>query len=301
MKALVLGGNGFIGLHLVKALLKSGMSVRVFDNSFNGLISDNRHVDCHCGDFSDNTKILEALHGIDVVYHLISTSLPGTSNLDPVADIEGNLIASVNLFENMVKLNIGKIVYLSSGGTVYGNPVLDMVSEDHPLSPLCSYGIIKSTIEKYLIMFQKLYGLQPIILRPSNPFGPGQGHIGVQGVIATFFNQIKNEQTIDIWGNGSAIRDYIYISDLIDLCVKAGYSDRAGIYNAGTGKGCSLNDLVIKIKKVTGISPTIKYNSARAFDVKQIILDIARAEKAFDWSPCVPIDQGLNMYWQWLQ
>ena len=145
------------------------------------------------------------------------------------------------------------------------------------------------------------HGLQPTILRPSNPFGPGQGHLGVQGVVATFFNHIKNKESINIWGDGSAIRDYIYISDLIDLCVKAGKSDKTGIYNAGMGQGCSLNDLVLKIKEVTGISPKIKYHSARAFDVKRIILDITQAKKVFNWSPSVSIEEGLNLYWQWLQ
>ena len=301
MKALVLGGNGFIGFHLVEALLKSGISVRIFDsssNKFNHHLSD---IDYHCGSFSDSAKILEALHDIDVVYHLISTTLPSTSNLDPIADIEGNLISTIKLLENMGQLNIRKIVYLSSGGTVYGNPTQDIVSESHPVSPLCSYGIVKSTIENYLIMFKELHGLQPIILRPSNPFGPGQGHIGVQGVVATFFNHIKNKESINIYGDGSAIRDYIYISDFINLCVKAGKSDKTGIYNAGRGQGCSLNDLVLKIKEVTGISPKIKYHSARAFDVKRIILDITQAQKAFEWSPSVSIEEGLKLYWQWLQ
>ncbi len=301
MKALVLGGNGFIGSHLVKALLKSKISVRVFDNSsdkLDHLVSD---IEFHCGSFSDSDKIFKALHGIDVVYHLISTSLPGTSNLDPVSDIEGNLIATIRLLENMDKLDIQKIVYLSSGGTVYGNPAQDIVSEIHPISPLCSYGIVKNTIENYLVMFQNLYGLSPIILRPSNPFGPGQGHIGVQGVITTFFNHIKLGENINIWGDGSNVRDYIYISDLIDLCVKAGISKKTGIYNAGMGQGCSLNDLVIKITAVTGISPMVKYHAERAFDVKQIVLDITKAKQAFNWSPSVSIEDGLGLYWQWLQ
>ena len=249
MKILVLGGNGFIGSHLVDELYKLGASIRVFDctgDNFQRLRSD---IDYRIGNISDTSSVGEALRNIDVVYHLVSTSLPGTSNLDPSADVKGNLISTLRLLEQMIKLNVKKIVYLSSGGTVYGNPKQEPVPENHPLQPICSYGIVKVAIENYLFMFQQLHGLEPVILRPSNIFGPRQGHIGVQGIVPTFFKQVVERKPIRIWGDGSVVRDYVYISDFIDLCVRAGYSKVTGVFNAGKGEGCSLNEMVILIEE----------------------------------------------------
>lgn len=182
MKALVLGGCGFIGSHLVDRLLASGHKVRVLDRAPELYRAPIANVDYRFGDFADAPLLAEALEGIEVVYHLISTTVPPTSNLDPVADVEGNLINTLRLLQLMVQKNIPKIVFLSSGGTVYGIPETVPIPESHPLRPICSYGVVKVAIENYFQMFHQLHGLVYVVLRASNPYGERQGHAGVQGV-----------------------------------------------------------------------------------------------------------------------
>jgi len=207
MRILVLGGNGFIGSHLVEALGARGHRLRVFDRCANPYGPPHADVDYRFGSFSDSAAVAEALHDVDVVYHLVSTSVPSTSNLDAIADIQTNLLTTVQLLQQMVRLNVRRIVFLSSGGTVYGNPMCDPVPESHPLHPICSYGVVKVAVEHYLGMFQHLHGIQPVVLRPSNPFGPRQGHLGVQGVIPTFLKRLADGERIQIWGDGSVVRN----------------------------------------------------------------------------------------------
>ena len=176
MRALVLGGSGFIGSHLVDALLADGQRVRVFDRQPDRFRDALTGVDYRFGSLADVSDVAEALAGVDVVFHLVSTSVPSTSNLDPVADIEGNLVTAVQLLDQMTRLDVRRIVFLSSGGTVYGNPGTSPVTETDPLRPICSYGVVKVAIENYLFMYQDLHGIEPVILRPSNPIGPRQGH-----------------------------------------------------------------------------------------------------------------------------
>jgi UDP-glucose 4-epimerase len=300
VRVLVLGGNGFIGSHLVDKLHAVGCRVRVFDRSTSQHKTAPVGIDYRMGLLSDSAQVAEALHDIDVVFHLISTSVPSTSNLDPIADINGNLLGTVQLLQQMVKLKIRRIVYLSSGGTVYGNPTLDPVSEAHPLNPVCSYGIVKVAIENYLFMFSHLYGLEAVVLRASNPYGPRQGHVGVQGVIPTFLQRVKDGDRIQIWGDGSIVRDYIFINDLVSLCAKAGLEDAVGVFNAGSGIGYSLNELLEIVTKITRKKVGVDYLPGRAFDVKRITLDISRTAKEFNWKPVVDIDAGIRESWLWL-
>jgi len=300
MLALVLGGNGFIGSHLVDALHAVGCRVRVFDRSPNRYQEPRADIDYRIGSFGDSAQLAEALQDVSVVFHLISTSVPSTSNLDPVADIEGNLIGTVVLLQQMVKLGVKRIVYLSSGGTVYGNPSVESVPETHPLNPICSYGVVKVAIENYLYMFSQLHAIEPVVVRASNPFGPRQGHIGVQGVIPTFLQRVKDGERIQIWGDGSVVRDYIYIRDLVSLCLKAGLGDKVGVFNAGSGVGHSLNDLLVIIQQVSGKELTIDYLPGRSFDVKRITLNISKASSEFDWQPEMDIETGIREHWSWL-
>ena len=198
-RILVLGGNGFIGSHLVKALVATGLPVRVLSRSRHQFEQPVQGVDYRYADFADSVRVAEALIDVDVVVHLISTTVPSTANLDPVADVRGNLIASISLLQQMRELGVNRMVYLSSGGTVYGNAKIIPIPEEHERAPLSSYGIVKVAIENYITMFSSLYGLQSLIIRASNPYGPLQGHFGVQGVIATFFQRIISGEEICIW------------------------------------------------------------------------------------------------------
>ncbi|MBI4937969.1 MAG: NAD-dependent epimerase/dehydratase family protein [Nitrosomonadales bacterium] len=300
MKILVLGGNGFIGTHILDELLDAGHEVRVFDRSHEVWRKPLPSVRYYLGDFANTPLLAEAMQGIDVVIHLISTTVPSTSNLDPIADIQSNLENSVRLFQLMRSANVERIVYLSSGGTVYGIPSILPVPETHPLNPICSYGIVKVAIEKYLGMFEYLYGLKPLIVRASNPFGPRQGHQGVQGVVSTFMHKILSDEKITIWGDGSTKRDYLYVTDLARMCRIAAESNLTGVVNAGSGRGLNLVELVQMIETATGKGADIEYIAARSYDVPEIVLNIEKARTLLGWSPGISMQKGLSLQFGWM-
>jgi len=300
MNILVLGGCGFIGSYIADALLRAGHGVRVLDHSPEKFREPVSAIDYCVSDFSDNAMLETAMDGIDVVFHSLSTSVPETSNRNPEQDIRGNLINTVRLLDIMKKASIKRMVFLSSGGTVYGNPDTIPIPENHPLNPLCSYGIVKAAIEKYLFMYQQLYGLQSVIIRPSNPYGPRQGHTGIQGVISTFTAKIMRGEPIQVWGNGEVVRDFFHVKDLARLCVMAVENDSVGVFNAGSGSGCSIRKLIGIISDVSGLSPDIEYREARQFDVREVILDIQKAESTFGWKPEISLNDGIRSYWEWM-
>ncbi len=301
MRIIVFGGNGFIGSHLVDQLLKEGHTVRIFDHMPEPFRAPLDNVEYYTANFGDPFAMAEALEQVDIVYHLVSTTVPGTSNLDPIADIENNLVGTIRLLDQIVKANVKRFVFMSSGGTVYGNPRSLPITEDHPLSPICSYGVVKIAIEKYLHVYQHLYGLKPVVLRGSNPYGPRQGHKGVQGVISTLLNNLLNNVPTSIWGDGSVVRDYIYVSDLARLCLEAGMADNTGVYNAGSGIGYSLNDILECVGEIVGERPQIVYEASRGFDVRKVVLDISSAKKYFKWKPKIDLREGIYRTWDWIK
>ena len=300
MKVLVLGGNGFIGSHVVDALLHAGHKVRVFDRSEDRYRGRLKGVEYMQGSFQDNFLIAEALTDIDVVFHGISTTVPATSNLDPAGDVYSNLIATLKLLKSMLDKGMQRIVYLSSGGTVYGRPTMDPIPESHPLNPVCSYGIVKVAIENYLYMFQELQGLKPIVLRASNPYGERQGHQGVQGVIGTFLYKAHSNERIEIWGDGSVVRDFIYVGDLGQMCLKAIENEVCGVFNVGSGIGHSINEVLAYVQAVSNRPLQIDYKPARGFDVARVVLDISRATSTFNWIPQLSLQDGISKTWAWL-
>jgi len=300
MRALVIGGNGFIGSHLVDTLLRAGHKVRVFDRCPESFRAPLREVDYRLHDFQDVAALAESLEGVEIVFHLLSTTVPSTSNLDPVADIQSNLVGTVRLLQLMQQKGIGRIVYLSSGGTVYGIPEVIPIPESHPLQPICSYGVVKVAIENYLLMFQKLYGLRPVILRPSNPYGERQGHGGVQGVVGTFLRKVKASEAIEVWGDGSVVRDFIHVSDLAALCLQVAEHNACGTFNVGSGIGHSILDILSAIERVIGEKLNPVFKPARSYDVSRVILDITQGTNTFDWKPSVDLEDGVARTWRWM-
>lgn len=301
MRILVLGGTGFIGSHILDGLLKNGHYVRVIDRTVKYRQNKFPHqIEYIQADYGDSLVMLEALTSIDVVIHLVSSTVPKTSNLDSIADIQTNLVNSVQLLKYMQQAGVKRIIYFSSGGTVYGNPVRTPISEDEPTHPISSYGIIKLAIENYLYMYQELYDLKPIIFRVSNPYGPRQGHLGSQGVIGTFLRQIMDGHAIKIWGDGSVIRDYIYIADVVSACLAGINSEIIGTFNIGCGDGCSLLKIVNEIEICIGRKADIVFESKRGFDVKEVVLDISKAKEQFNWSPEYSLMQGIGLHYEWL-
>lgn len=301
MTALVIGGSGFIGSHLVDALVASGARVRVFDRAPERFRRPPPGVEFVSGSITDTAALAEALADIDTVYHLASTTVPTTANLDPVADIEGNLVPAVKLIGLMRAAGMKRLVYLSSGGTVYGIPEADTVPETHPLRPINSYGIVKVAVENYLMMEAHLHGLRPLILRASNPYGPRQGHQGVQGVVGTFLWRVVRDEPIQLWGDGSVVRDFIHVADLAGLCVAAERAGTTGILNAGSGEGHSIRDIVDTIARVTGRPLEPAYQPSRGYDVPRVVLDISLARRETGWSPTTGLAEGIAQTWDWVR
>lgn len=294
MKIVITGGNGFIGSHLVAALAVGDAEITVVDRGKPRLDTDWKKVRYVQGSFDDPAVLDRVIPGADLVYHLASTSVPGTANQDPVLDIQGNLIGTLELVQAMERAGCQRIIFLSSGGTVYGESEAQCVAEDAACRPISSYGIVKHAIERYLLMSERAGRLRPVILRPSNPYGARQGKLGLQGLVSTAIDRISNGQPLEIWGDGSAIRDYIYIDDLVDLMVKACRSEQTGIFNAGSGDGASVLDIIREVSSALSIDAMVRYGPGRAFDVARIVLDVERSRATFGWSPVTGLREGIR-------
>ena len=305
LRCLVLGGAGFIGSHIVDTLVHRGHRVRVFDLphiSTENLNTSMGAIEITGGDFNNISDISTALDGIDVVVHLAGSTLPGPSNKNPAYDVETTVIGALNLFEKAIQKGVKKIVFASSGGTVYGIPSTLPIPETHPTAPLCSYGITKLTVEKYLQLFHHLQNLQYAVLRIANPYGERQRINNVQGAIAVFLGKVLAGKTITVWGDGSVARDYFHVSDLAAAFLKVIEQDTQDrIYNIGSGRATSLKKILSVVEQVTGRRPSVEYTSARKLDVPVNCLDIGLAKRNLYWHPKISIEDGIARTWKWLK
>ncbi|WP_231098452.1 NAD-dependent epimerase/dehydratase family protein [Rhodovulum sulfidophilum] len=188
---------------------------------------------------------------------------------------------------------------MSSGGTVYGVPQHLPVPEAHPLEPISSYGIVKVAIEQFIRMEARLHELQAVILRPSKPYGPRQGHGGVQGVIGTFMGRLARGEPMQLWGDGSIVRDFIHVRDLARLCVAAAETGASGTFNAGAGEGRSIREILDLIGEVSTLEVTPEIRPGRNIDIPRVVLDIAAARQAIGWQPEIALCEGLAETWAW--
>lgn len=303
MNYLILGGNGFIGSHVVDRLVREGCQVRVYDHSDNRYQSRVPEVDYVYGELGNRGLIRAALTDIDVVCHLISTTVPGSSNDDPAFDVQSNVVDTIRLLEASVAARVKRFLFASSGGTIYGLPQQIPIPEDHPLNPISSYGIAKLAIEKYLVMFHHLYGLEYGIVRPANAYGERQNPFGQQGLIAVMLGKIMRGEPIVVWGDGSVVRDYVHVADVAEAVfrVMTAPLTRARIFNCGSGAGVSVNEVLAHVARVVGHTLDVRYIEARRFDVPINVLDITRLREQLDWAPCVDLEIGLLRMWAWMQ
>jgi UDP-glucose 4-epimerase len=300
-----LGGRGFIGSHLITALLNRGFRVRCLDRPHVKPIGEshygNSNFELYEGDFSSETDVAEAIKDCDFCYHLVSTTLPESSNADPVFDVESNVISTIRLLNHASENRLRKIIFVSSGGTVYGAPLQVPILECHPTNPACSYGITKLTIEKYLALFRNLHGLDYTVLRLANPYGEGQRTFANQGAVAVFLGKVLRGEPIEIWGDGSVIRDYIHVSDVIDiLLLSINPSNGRYVFNVGCGCGHSLNEVLATIEDVTGRQAVKRYLDARVFDIPVNVLGIDAAKESLGWHPKVNLAAGIERFAKWL-
>jgi UDP-glucose 4-epimerase len=300
----VLGGAGFIGSHLCQALAGQGNHVRVFDRSnadLKNLKAMTGSWEFLGGDFMNESDVQEAVADADLVYHLISTTVPATSNENPIYDAESNLLPTLRLLESLRHTKTKKVIFLSSGGTVYGIPQELPLSEDHPTKPTVAYGVVKLTIERYLALYQRLHGLEFSVIRLANPYGPRQDAQGALGAASVFLWRAFENKPIEIWGDGSVVRDYVYVDDAVRGILAAGALSGSGIYNIGSGEGISLKELVAGIQEVIGREVDVQYTPGRRFDVPKNVLNIQLAKDELNWMPQVGLHEGLRRTLAWIE
>lgn len=304
-KCIIYGGGGFIGSHISEELLNQGYEVTVFDKLYfdkRNISAFRNRVNVIEGDFYNEKDIKKSLKGQDIVFHLVSSTLPANSNLNPAYDVETNLIATIKMLDRCREYKVSKVVFISSGGTVYGIPEKIPTPEKYFGNPICSYGIVKKTIEDYLYMYNRLYRLDYNVFRLANPYGERQNPFVAQGVIPVFLMKILKKETINIWGDGSITRDYIYIKDAVDCLLKSlKISSKDKLFNLGSGRGYSLNEILEIMKKVTGLKPKVKYQHGRDVDVPVNILNSSLAKKTFNWKPKTEIEKGIYKTFYYLK
>lgn len=303
-KSLVIGANGFLGSHLVDFLVADGMSVRAFDR-FGGdkmMFSPSKKIEVWPGDFLNRSDLSKALKSVDYVFHFISTTNPATSEEDPLIDIETNIRMSVELFEECVTHKVKKVVFASTGGAIYGEVSYDQhISEETVPRPVSPYAIGKLTIENYLHYFRKKHGLNSVTYRISNPYGERQSLIRKQGVIPIFLQHIARDEPLVVFGNGSMVRDYLYVKDVADLITKTFIDAKEPIYNLGSGTGVSINELIDVISKVTSKKIEIKHTLKPATFVQNIVLDTSLFRTEFGLQPKTELEEGVYKTWDYIK
>ena len=296
-KILVLGGNGFLGRNLCKYLADCGEKVYSFDMSMPE-VADNR-IEYIVGDFFDDYTLEETVKGMDVIYHAICTLNPGNSNEKCILGYERDFVQTAKLC-SYLKDTECRMIFFSSGGTVYGNQEVQPITEDAVPVPINHYGNLKLCIENTMRTFNFQMKKNMLIARISNPYGPGQDyHKGVGFIDAAIKHTIAGE-TIEIWGDGNVVRDYIYIDDLCRmLYALIEYHGDIEVFNLSSNTGVSQNDIVDILKQ---IDPAVKvaYKPGRSVDAKKIILDNSRIRSICDFE-MVSIEEGIKRYYDYIK
>ncbi len=296
---LLVGGSGFLGLHITQSLLRAGHKVTVLDRV--PPAAGELKPKFIKGDYSNKTALVKALRGQDILFHLAWTTVPASPFDEIEQDTRANIAGSITLFKLAAEHGIKKIVFLSSGGTVYGEPARLPVPETAPTAPLSSYGIAKLAVEKYLYLFHHHCGIEYLILRIGNPYGPGQNPERRQGLIPKLLAHTIAGKPIYVFGGGKAVRDYIYVSDMASAVTSLiGCGIKNEIINIGSGKGQSVMSVIKAAAKLTGKKPILIQKPARDTDVKNNVLDIRKVKKLTRWQPVTSLDMGLTLTLEWL-
>lgn len=305
MQITIFGGGGFIGSAIVNRLLADGHALRIFERPRvvpYREFKPHEKVEWIAGDILSAHDLSQALIGTDTVIHLVSTTLPKNSNDDPIYDVQSNIVGTLQMLNAMVAQNVKRMVFISSGGTVYGRPNTFPIDESHATDPQVSYGITKLAIEKYILMYQRLHGIRAVVLRVANPYGERQRIETAQGVVGAFLHRALKGQEIEIWGDGSVTRDFLHVSDVAEAFAKAvNYSGPHQVFNIGSGTGVSLNHLLEVIERTLRISVPRSYRAGRPFDVPISVLCNRLAQSEFSWMPSVSLEEGIARTAEWMK
>jgi UDP-glucose 4-epimerase len=303
-KCLVLGANGFIGGHLVDKLSQQGYEIRAFDRFGSNHINFRQtgNIEIVAGNFLNKSDLSEALKDIDYVFHLVSTTTPATAENDPLIDVDTNIRMSVELLQECVDHKIKKFIFASTGGAIYGNvKANDPIDESTAPQPVSPYAIGKLTIEHYLRYFKQKFELDTLVYRISNPYGERHSPVNRQGVIPIFLQHVANNEPITVLGDGSMVRDYIYVGDVADLVSKSFKKAQHDLYNLGSGQGVSVNELIDVVKKITGSEVKIEHQPKPATFLDYVVLDTNRFKSEFNLSPTISLEDGVARTWEYVK
>ena len=299
MSYMLLGGFGFLGQNLCRILIDKGEKVLMYGReSERARVAEERlrnrglTFETLWGDFESESKWAEKLAGVNTVIHLISTTKPSNTVLD--YEFSSNVQSSVRLFEACVEMGI-KVIFFSSGGTVYGVPRYLPIDEQHPTEPISTYGIAKLSIEKCLSYYGYTQGLDYRILRISNPYGRAQNPVGNQGLMGVALAKALRGQSIEVWGRGNVVRDYIYVDDLMEaVAAILTYEGDVRLFNIGNTRGYSVNEIVSTIQRYVKPRVSVKHLEGRIQDVPVNILSHETITEETGWQPRVGLDEGIK-------
>ncbi len=301
---LVTGGAGFIGSHVVEELVNRDYDVIVVDNLRTGNLSNLKDVIDNIKferiDVTDPMALSSVMDGVDVAIHLAAQTNVRYSMECPFDDMETNVVGTLNVAVQAARHDVEKVVYSSSGGAVYGEPEYLPVDEDHPTRPISNYGVSKLAGEHYLRVQAEEAEFDHVILRYANVYGPRQDPSGEAGVISIFLERALKGKPLVVFGDGEQTRDFVYVEDVARVtadCVEKG----EGVYNIGTGKETSVNEIIEMIENVVGEEVEVVYDDPRPGEVRRIYLDVSKAESYLGFSPSVDLKEGISRTYEWMK
>jgi len=294
---LLLGGNGFIGEALARKYVAQGYTVHSISRRKSRVALPGIHT--YAASLDDMALLDQLIPQCDLIIHTASTCTPGSSANHPSREGEENLLPLLRLIEALTKRPPRPFLFLSSGGTVYGNPHSLQVKEDAPLVPISYHGAAKSSAELFLHAFAQT-GYPIAVLRPSNVYGPGQDGPSGFGLIRTVLQHINSDAPMEVWGDGSTLRDYLYIEDLVEAILRVQRQGCTGVFNVGTGVGHSVLEVIACAEAVTERKLSVIQKPARILDVRGIVLDFHKLNKATGWKPSTGLESGIRHTWECL-
>lgn len=298
-KILIIGGNGFIGRHVVQVFAERGAKIRILDRQIN----NDRTIQAHetiTGCSSDPTLVASSVTGCDTVIYLASNSLPGTGNIALADEIRHHVEVAIRTSEICQLAGVRRFIFASSGGAAYGYGGSSPLKETMPTLPLSAYGVSKVTIEQYLRLLSQKGSLTTVSLRISNPYGEWQyAHRG-QGIVAAAFEHAFSGHPMTIWGDGSVERDFIYVGDVAKAFEAACLVDaRSLVVNIGSGRSCSIINIIKSIEEKLNRKINLEFSQGRSVDVQLNTLDISVARDVLKWKPQTSISEGLSLTAEW--
>lgn len=293
-KILLIGGAGFIGTSITAMLRNEQYQIIIADTQV--------RIEKYATPFADVeyiklewpcTKSIRNLAHIDTVVHLYWSTNPNTSMRNIAYDAQSNLIGTIDLLDTLKTSGMKRFIFMSSGGTVYGNSTIPLIPETHPSQPISPYGITKTACESYVQLYALQNGFKGINVRLGNPYGPYQLQGTPTGVIANFIRKAEDNEPIHLYGDGQTIRDFIHVDD-VARCIESmiNHQTLSGTYNLGSGIGHSVNDIIQLISDLSDRTLDVKYRECRRSDVRSVVLDVSKLKNDLGFSPQVSLETG---------